>query len=185
MDDLEKERREGSSWDYLADVLPKKEEIGNKYQIPGWGLGATLFSFAAKAVIDELGPEKGEALLKKAIEEFGRARGRRIAAIVKGLGKPLTLKNWFIYNDMDPRNTNPQPIDIVDGDYLMKTGECVLWNTAREFGLSDFSQFFCKYNDYAVLEGYNPDIKLIKAYRYQTGKDHCVFRYIMKESNKQ
>ena len=185
MDELEREKKEGLSRAYLADVLPKKQEIGSKYQIPGWGLGATLFSFAAKAVIDELGPEKGEALLKKAIEEFGRARGRRIAGIVKGLGKPLTLKNWFIYGDMDPRNSNPQPIDIVDGDYLMKTGECVLWNTAREFGLSDFSQFFCKYNDYAVLDGYNPDIKLIKDYRYQTGKDHCVFRFIMKESNKQ
>jgi len=184
MDELEKEKKEGLSWDYLADVLPRKEEIGDKYQIPGWGLGATLFSFTFKAVIEELGPKKSEALLKKAIEEFGRARGRRTAGIVKGLGKPLTLKNLLIYNDMDPRNANPQPIDIANGDFVMKTGECVLWNTTREFGLSDFSQFFCKYNDDAVIEGYNPDIKLIKDYRYQTGKDHCVFRYIIKESNK-
>jgi len=184
MDELEKEKKEGLSWDYLADVLPKKEETGNKYQIPGWGLGTSLFASVAKAVIEELGPEKGEALLKKAIEEFGRARGRRIAAIVKGLGKPLTLKNWFIYGDTDPRNSNPQPIDIVNGDYLMKTGECVLWNTAGEFGLRDLSQFFCKYADEAVLEGYNPDIKLKKEYRYRTGKDHCLFRFIIKESNK-
>ena len=184
MDELEKEKKEGLSWEYLASVLTQQEEIGDKYKIPGWGLGATLFSFAAKAVIEELGPEKGEALLKKAIEEFGRERGKRIAGIVKGLGKPLTLKNWFIYNDMDPQNTNPQPIDIVNGDYLMKTGECVLFNTTREFSLSDFSQYFCKYDDQAVFEGYNPDIKLIKDYRYQTGKDHCVFRYVIKESNK-
>jgi len=182
MDELEKEKKEGFSWDYLADVPAKKEEIGDKYQIPGWGLGATLFSFVAKTVIEELGPKKGEALLKKAIEEFGRARGRRIAGIVKGLGKPPTLKNWFIYNDMDTINTNPEPIDITNGDFVMKTGECVLWNITREFDLGDFSQFFCKYADYAVLEGYNQDIKLVKAYRYQTGKDHCVFRYIMKES---
>lgn len=184
MDELEMEKKEGLSWDYLADVLPMKEEIGDKYLVPGWGLGVTLFSFAAKAIMEELGPEKGEALLKKAIEEFGRERGRRTARMVKGLGKPLTLKNWFIYNDIDTRNTNPQPIDIVNGDYVMKTGECVLWNTTREFGLGDFSQFFCKYADQAVLEGYNPDIKLEKNIRYQTHKDHCVFRYIIKESNK-
>jgi hypothetical protein len=184
MDELEKEKKEGLSWDYLAGVLTEQKEIGDKYKITGWGLGAALFSFAAKAVIEELGLEKGEALLKKAIEEFGRERGKRIAGIVKGLGKPLTLKNWFIYNDMYPQNTNPQPIDIVNGDYIMKTGECVLFNTTREFGLSDFSQFFCKYDDEAVFEGYNPDIKLLKDYRYQTGKDHCVFRYIIKESNK-
>jgi len=185
MDELEKEKEEGVSWDYMADVPIKKEEIGDKYQIPGWGLGAILFSWVAKTVIEELGQEKGEILLKKAIEEFGRARGKRIAAIVKGLGKPLTFKNFLIYNDMDPRNTNPQPVDIVDGDFIMKTGECVLWNTAGDFGLRDFSQFFCKYADDGVLEGYNPDIKLIKNYRYQTGKDHCVVRWVVKESNKQ
>ena len=76
-----------------AECPAKQKEIGDEYKIPGWGLGAALFSFAAKAVIEELGPEKGEALLKKAIEEFGRERGKRIARIVKGLGKPLTLKN--------------------------------------------------------------------------------------------
>jgi hypothetical protein len=48
MDELEKEKKEGLSWDYLADVLPKKEKIGNKYQIPGWGLGATLFFLRLK-----------------------------------------------------------------------------------------------------------------------------------------
>lgn len=184
MDDLEKEQKEGLSWDYMAEVPTKKEEIGDTYQIPGWGLGAILFSFVAKAVLEELGPQKGEALVKKALDEFGRARGRRIAEIVKGLGKPLTLKNWFIYNDMDPRNTKPQPVDMVNGDFIMKTGECVLWNTTGEFGLRDFSQFFCKYADDAVLEGYNPDIKLAREYRYQTGKDHCMFRWIVKESDK-
>lgn len=184
MDELEKERQEGLSWDYLADVLPQREELGDKYQIPNWGLGTILFSFVAKAVIEELGLVKGDALLKKAIEEFGRARGRRIAGIVQGLGKPLTLKNWFIFGDMDTKNSSPQPVDIANGDYLMKTGECVLWNTTGEFGLRDFSRFLCQYADEAVLEGYNPDIKLIKEIRYRTGKDRCLFRWITKESNK-
>jgi hypothetical protein len=184
MDELEKEKTEGLSWEYLADVPDRRGELGDKYQIPGWGLGVALFSFTAKAVIEELGSKKGEALLKKAIEEFGRARGRRIAAIVKDLGKPLTLKNLLTYGDMDPRNSNPRPADIVDGDFIMKTGKCILWDTAGEFGLRDFSQFFCKYDDEAVIEGYNPDIKLIKDYRYQTGEEHCMFRYIIKETNK-
>ncbi len=85
MDDLEREKKQGFDWDYMADVLEKKAAAA-KYQIPGFGLGAALFAFVAKAVIKELGEEKGEALLKKAIDDFGKARGRRIAAIVKDLG---------------------------------------------------------------------------------------------------
>ena len=78
MDELEKEKREGFDWGYMADVLDRKAELGDKYQIPGFGLGAALFGFVAEAVMEELGPEKGEALLKKAVHNFGRARGRRI-----------------------------------------------------------------------------------------------------------
>jgi len=86
MGDLEREKKQGFDWDYMADVLEKKAAAA-KYVIPGFGLGAALFGFVARAVINELGPEKGEALLKNAVEDFGRARGRRIATIVKDLGQ--------------------------------------------------------------------------------------------------
>jgi hypothetical protein len=183
MEDLEREKKQGFDWDYLADVLDKKVEIGDKYQIPGFGLGATLFSFVAKEVINEMGPEKGEALLKRAIEDFGKARGRRIAAIVKDLGKPLTLKNWLIYSDIDTVNFDPHP-DLDNNDLVVKAGECTFWNAAREFGMGEYARIYCKYADYAILEGYNPDIKLVLHDRHHVGQDHCVFRYIMKEGNK-
>ncbi len=58
MDDLEREKKQGFDWDYLGDVLEKKAALGDKYQVPGFGLGAALFAFVAKAVIKELGEEK-------------------------------------------------------------------------------------------------------------------------------
>ncbi len=183
MEDLEKEKTEGFDWSYMADVLTKKQEIGDEYQIPGFGLGAVLFAFTARAVMQELGQEKGELLLKKAIEDFGRARGKRIASIVTSLGKPLTLKNWLIYSDIDSRNFDPHP-DLDNDDLVVKAGECAFWNAAQAFGLGGVAKFYCKYVDYAILEGYNADVKLILEDRHQSGKDHCVFRYIMKEINK-
>jgi len=183
MDELQREKKQGLDWEYMADVLTKKEETGDRYQIAGFGLGAALFSFVAKAVIDDLGREMGEALLKKAVRDFGLARGKRIALIVKGLGKPLTLKNWLIYSDIDSKNFDPHP-DLVNDDLVVKAGECTFWNAAKEFGPGDLAKIYCKYVDYAILEGYNPDVKLILEDRHQTGKDHCVFRYIMKEANK-
>jgi len=93
MDDLKKEKTQGLDFQYLGDVLDKKKELGKKYFTPGFGLAGQLFSMVAKHVIKELGPEKGEALLKDAIEEFGLERGKRIAEKVKGENKSLSLKN--------------------------------------------------------------------------------------------
>jgi hypothetical protein len=183
MDDLEREKKQGFDWDYMADVLDKKAAAA-KYQVPGFGLGAALFGFVARAVIKELGQEKGEALLKGAVEDFGRARGRRIAAIVRDLGQPLTLKNWLIYSDIDSVNFDPHP-DLHNSDLVVKAGECTFWNAAREFGLGDYARIYCRYADYAILEGYNPDVKLVLHDRHHVGQpDHCTFRYIMKEENK-
>jgi hypothetical protein len=165
MGDLEREKKQGFDWDYMADVLEKKAAAA-KYLLPGFGLGAALFGFVARAVIKELGQEKGEALLKKAIDDFGKARGRRIAAIVKDLDKPLTLKNWLIYSDIDSVNFDPHP----DLDKM---------------GVGEYSKIYCKYADYAILDGYNPDVKLVLHDRHHVGQaEHCTFRYIMKESNK-
>ena len=183
MDDLEREKKQGFDWDYLLEVPERKTEVADKYQIPGFGLGAALFSYLARAVTNELGPEKGEALIKGAVEAFGRARGRRIAAAVKDLGKPLTLKNWLIYSDIDSINFDPHP-DIDNGDLVVKAVNCTFWNAAREFGLGEYAKTYCKYVDYAILEGYNPDIKLVLHDRHHVGQDHCLFRYIMKEANK-
>jgi hypothetical protein len=183
MEDLKKEKTEGFDWTYMSDVLTKKEEIGDKYQIPGFGLGAVLFAFTAQAVMEAHGPDKGEDLLKIAVENFGRARGKRIASIVAGQGMPLTLKNWLIYSDIDSRNFDPHP-DLNNDDLVVKAGECTFWKAAQAFGLGDDAKIYCKYVDYAILEGYNPEIKLVLEDRHQSGKDHCVFRYIMKEVNK-
>ncbi|GAG99309.1 unnamed protein product [marine sediment metagenome] len=101
MDDLKREKEKGFDFEYLDDVLPKKKVIGDKYQTPGFGLASQLFSSIAKFIIEKLGHEDGEALLKEAVEYFGRERGKRIAERVKAEGKPLTFKNWLIYSDID------------------------------------------------------------------------------------
>jgi len=83
INNLKKEKTQGLDFQYLGDGLDKKKELGKKYFTPGFGLAGQLFSMVAKHVIKELGPEKGEALLKDAIEEFGLERGKRIAEKVK------------------------------------------------------------------------------------------------------
>ncbi len=120
MDDLQKEKELGLDYEYLNDVLDKKKEVGEKYQTPGFGLAAQLFSSVAKFVIERLGVEEGEALLKQAVEYFGKERGKHIAEKVKAEGKTLTFKNWLIYTDIDSIK-NFRPIaSIENGDFVTK-----------------------------------------------------------------
>ncbi|RJP26317.1 MAG: hypothetical protein C4536_15905 [Actinobacteria bacterium] len=182
MDDLNREKEEGLDWEYLWEVPQRKEEVGDTYQTPGFGLAAQLFACIAKTVIERMGQEEGEALLREGIEFFGRERGRHIAEKVEAMGKPLTIKNWLIYSDIDSGNFGATP-KVEDGDLLLDVGSCAFYDSAAQWGMEEYACIYCKYADYAILGGYNPDIKLILEPR-EPGGDECSFRYIMKESNK-
>ena len=178
------EKEEGFSWEYLAEVPLKKEEAGDTYLTPGFGLAARLFASVAKVVLERLGPAEGEDLLKEAVGYFGEQRGARIADRVKAEGKPLTFKNWLIHTDIHTSNFENVP-DIDDGDLVVKVSGCVFYDAAEEWGLGEYARVYCRYADHAILRGYNPDIKLVLETRQSSGRDHCVFRYVMKEANKQ
>lgn len=183
MDDLAREKTKGFSLWYLKDVLFRRMFLGKKYHTPGFGLAAQLFACMVKEIIDEIGPEKGEEVIKNAVEEFGRQRGSRIAETVKSLGKPLTFKNWLIHTDIDGSNFPFKPT-FDKGDLVVKVGQCSFNQAAQRWGLGEQAGIYCKYADFAILEGYNPDIKLVLQDRHSTGEDFCVFRYIMKDENK-
>jgi len=182
MDELRMEREEGFSWEYLAEVPLKKEEAGDRYLTPGFGLAARLFASAAKSVIARLGPEEGEEVLREAVEYFGEQRGARIAEKVKAEGKPLTFKNWLIHTDISTDNFDNVP-ELDDGDLVVRVTRCTFHDAAEEWGLGEYAAIYCRYADHAILRGYNPDIRLVLDTRQSSGRDHCVFRYMMKEAS--
>jgi hypothetical protein len=184
MDDIKREKDRGFDFEYLGDVPGKKTEIGARYQTPGFGLAAQLFCCTARRVIDRLGPEEGAAVIRGAVEDFGLERGRHIAERVEKMGFPLSFKNWLIYSDIDSSANFEALPAVEEGDLVVTVKNCTFYNAARQWGLEDVAHLYCKHVDYKILEGYNPDIKLILRERQATGEDFCVFRYIMKEANK-
>ena len=120
-------------------------------------------------------------MIPSANKDFGRERGKRIAQKVTSLGKPLSFKNWLIYTDIDGGNFRAQP-HIENDDLVAEVMECSFHKAAESWGLEEYSSLYCKYADYAILDGYNPDVRLKLEQRYKTRKDHCLFRYGMKES---
>ncbi len=184
MDDLKREKTKGLSRWYLKDVLLKRRIIGKAHHTPGFGFAALIFSVMSRLIMEKLGKAEGEELIARAVRTFGLERGKRIASVVAGLGKPLSFKNWLIYTDIESSNFEASP-SIDRDDLVAEVHNCSFMAAAKKWGLEDYASLYCKYADYAILEGYNPDIRLKLETRHETGRDYCLFRYIMKESNKQ
>jgi hypothetical protein len=175
-DDLAREKRKGLSLWYLWDVVIHRWRVGSSHHTPGFGLAANLFALMSRNVLEKLGPDEGEALIRQAVEEFGFERGRRIAQRVRSLGKPLSFKNWLIYTDIDGSNFKAH-VSIDNGELVARVGHCSFMSAAREWGLEEYASRYCAYVDYAILRGYNPDIRLKLEQRSTTGRDYCLFRY--------
>ncbi len=180
MNDLEREKAKGLSRWYLKDAPLKRKLAGKKDRVPEFGHAARLFAIMAKHVIDRLGPEAGEELIQAAVEEFAFRRGRDIARQVQDQGRPLSLKNWIIHSDIDPRNFK-LAVDFPEGDLRARVDLCTWHQAAAEWDLTEYARLYCKYADHKILAGYNPDVHLTLEDRYQTGGDTCTFRYRMKD----
>jgi hypothetical protein len=180
MDDADRERREGVDWDYLTEGLKEKEALKGEYYTSHVALFGQMFSLMAKTIIDALGRERGEEIIKKAVEDFGEERGRRIAQRVKALGKPLSFRNFLIYTDLDTSAILSYMPKIENGNLLLEIDRCDFSQGARDWGLLEYFNYYCRYVDEAILRGYNPDLKLEVPKNISAGDDICFFKYTIK-----
>ncbi|GAH14173.1 unnamed protein product, partial [marine sediment metagenome] len=63
-----------------------------------------LFCTIAEEIINQFG-DKGRDAIGEAVKKYGEERGRRVGELVKSVGKEKNLKNFFIYSDLDIKNT--------------------------------------------------------------------------------
>jgi hypothetical protein len=180
MSDIGNERAEGLSWEYLGEAMKKKAALEGTQLTPMPSLMGQLFAVFAKTVIDEVGAEKGEAVIKKAVVDFGRTRGKRIAEKVTALGLELTFANFLIYLDLDSSAALTFVPSIEDGNMTLSITRCAFYDGARDLGLGKYFHYYCRWVDNAILEGYNPDLVLEISETLSGGADACVFRYLIK-----
>ncbi|MFW9946381.1 MAG: L-2-amino-thiazoline-4-carboxylic acid hydrolase, partial [Candidatus Odinarchaeota archaeon] len=101
--------------------------------------------------------------------------------IVKSQGKELNLKNFFIYGDLDAKNTLKYKPKIVDGNLEIVGRDCVFCNGCKEWEKLEYGQIYCEYIDISILKGYNPILKIEVPSTLTKGNKRCILRYIVKE----
>jgi hypothetical protein len=162
------------------EVLKAQSEVGKKYKTHFFAMFSQLFCTITEEVINQFG-DKGREAIAKAVVNYGEERGRRIAEVVKSLGKELNIKNFFIYGDLDSSSIVKMKPKIVDGNPEIVIRDCVFCNACREWDKEDYGKIYCEYVDEAILKGYNPELILEIPSRMTMGDKKCHFRYIIKQ----
>jgi len=171
----------GFTNDDLLEVLKGQREVGNKYKTHFFAMFSQLFCTIAEEIISKFGDDGKEAIASS-VKKFGEERGRRIAKLVRSLGKELTLKNFFIYSDLEGGETAKYKIKIVDGKVEIVIRECVFFNGCKEWDKLDYGIIYCEYIDKSIMKAYNPALKFEHSSLLTKGDNRCVQRYMVKEN---
>jgi len=171
------EESEGFTNKDFMEVLNGQKEVGNIYKSHFFSMFSQLFCTIAEEVITQFG-DKGKNVIEEAVKKYGEERGKRIAKLAKSLGKELNLKNFFIYGDLDSRNSAKFKPKIVDGNIQIEIRDCVFCNGCKEWDKLEFGKIYCEHIDIAILKGYNPDLVLEVSSFMTKGDKKCIFRYL-------
>lgn len=145
-------------------------------------LMANLYYHLTKAVIEDFG-EDAKTSFTRAILEFGRERGRKIAEQVKAQGLPLTLENLDRFYDIpidegwDPHRkyANHQRHSITDS--------CTFANVWLEKNWADVGHIYCL-ADTGIREGYSENVEFKPVKNILQGDDYCESLTVYKDLDK-
>lgn len=159
----------------ILEYSKKSQELGSRHKVPGDQHLMHLLSATAREAETSFG-EEGLIMVERSVARFGEERGRRIARMVKQDEKPLTLMNFFLYNDLDTSGNEMVP-EFTEGELHVRVTKCRLFDKLRELGLEKYGKYYCRPIDHAVLRGYNPRLELEVKSQISGGADCCLLIY--------
>ena len=124
---------------------------------------SAAFYYLGKAILEELGEEKGTEIIIKQVKEMGKA---------SGLNRRITLENKGLENSLENYSASAKAFsDVVSFAWESEVKKRTPVEIIREFtycpiaeGFKNLGEegvkigeLFCKYIDDAVVQEYNPD----------------------------
>ncbi|MFC1493212.1 L-2-amino-thiazoline-4-carboxylic acid hydrolase [candidate division KSB1 bacterium] len=135
-------------------------------------------------------------LIKKFIKEFGKEKTMRI---VSGLIEDLAKKSGEELSEFTGGNTMEHYLkgmelwskdDAYESEITEKTETKLSINITRcryaemyeEHGFKELGFTLSCGRDFALMEGFNPEVKMTRTQTIMEGADHCDFRYVFPDS---
>lgn len=138
-------------------------------------LGPVYRAFAA-----ELGEPRAREILSGVVASLARDAGRAAAATAGGCGVPELREAVSRWEEGGALSITvlEQSDDRLDFDVI----HCGFAEMYARLGLADIGDILSCSRDAAMVEGFNPDIKLIRERTILGGAPHCPFRYRLRPS---
>lgn len=144
---------------------------------------ANLYYYMTKAVLEDFG-EQAKSSFERAIIEFGRDRGRKIAEQVRAEGLPLTIENLDRYYDIPIAEGWDVHRSYENDEKRNTTDSCTFAEVWLEKDWSEIGHIYCLI-DIALREGYSENVEFRPIKNILKGDESCqsltVYRDIQKK----
>jgi len=125
---------------------------------------ALLFAWMSREVVERAGEERGEEVMRKAVQRYGQQRGKRMALRAQANEQDVTLNmfDFLVYGEWEAKDEEAHERVVLETEpnFHVKVTKCP-WNDAwKEGDLSSFGRFYCLEVDHALIDGFNPKLKL-------------------------
>lgn len=136
---------------------------------------AVLIGFVGK-YLEKYAGEYGTDLFINCIVKYGNQRGRRMRKKAIADGRELNYETFLAYGELK--------LNTLPGDYGVKSKSPVyinccyrcMWDEAwKKFGLSKYGEWYCKYIDIHLVQGFSNDMVMITKTMKGLGDECCTF----------
>ncbi|MDR7870475.1 MAG: L-2-amino-thiazoline-4-carboxylic acid hydrolase [Tissierellaceae bacterium] len=138
---------------------------------------ATLFAYIVKSSIDIFGNDCIQTL-ENGIRRYGNQRGYRMAQRALKDRNKLDILSYLIYGEWESA-PNEMQIDfyISSSDVNMTASKCSWYDEWNKENLLRYGVLYCDFVDAALLEGFNPELKLDLLEHRTKGAKNCDFYF--------
>jgi hypothetical protein len=122
---------------------------------------ALLFAWLSREVIQRVGQEEGERVVRQAIRRYGQQRGRRMALRAQANGHALTMANYMAYGEWQAGEGETEQ-EIIEKDPHVKAHVhlCPWYQAWEKEDLLPYGRLYCLDVDEALVHGFNPELRL-------------------------
>lgn len=136
---------------------------------------ARILAPVVEAMAQEFGTERVHALLRQVILDVARCQGVALAAACGGNGLVQlrgSLERWTADDALEL-----EVLEAGDDRLDFNVTRCRYAELYRELGVPELGAILSCSRDAALIEGFNPSVRLSRTQTILGGATHCDFRY--------
>jgi hypothetical protein len=132
-----------------------------------------------KAFMQETGEKRGLEIVREVIVSLAKEGGEMLREFVEGSGLEDFAKGLPLWTQDDAISFDL--VEMTPEKITMNVTRCRYVEMYKDLGMEDLGYSLSCARDFAMVEGFNPDIKLERKQTLMEGADHCDFRFTHKK----